>query len=57
MESKNKRILIYGAYGYTGLLILEDSIKKGVNVVISGRNEAKCSQLAKNIMYLTLSLL
>jgi len=58
MESKNKRILIYGAYGYTGLLILEDSIKKGVNVVISGRNEAKCSQLAKkhNVPYVVFAL-
>jgi len=46
-ESASKSVLIYGAYGYSGLLILQDSLKQGLNVVVGGRSEAKCQQLAK----------
>ncbi len=43
---KNK-ILIYGAYGYTGLLILEETLSKNLPVVIAGRNEEKLSKISK----------
>lgn len=44
-----KKILIYGAYGYTGRLICERLDKKGYhkNVIIGGRNKQKVQELAK----------
>ena len=47
------RILIYGANGYTGKLIVEKAVKQNLNFVISGRNENKITDLAKkfNVEY------
>lgn len=39
-------ILIYGAYGYTGKLIVDLAEKKGYRPVIAGRNEEKIKALA-----------
>lgn len=39
--------LIYGAYGYTGRLIVEDAVKKGWKPTIAGRDEAKVRKLAE----------
>jgi len=46
---KTKKILIYGAYGYTGRLIVERCAKKGYqkNIIIGGRNKEKTLDLAK----------
>ncbi len=41
----SKRWLLYGAYGYSGRLILEESLKKGYKPVIGGRDERKLSIL------------
>lgn len=38
--------LLYGAYGYTGQLIIEEALKRGHRPVLSGRNEAKLRPLA-----------
>ncbi|MFN8348606.1 MAG: saccharopine dehydrogenase NADP-binding domain-containing protein [Spirosomataceae bacterium] len=38
--------LIYGANGYTGALIVDLAVKKGVKPVIAGRSEAKIKPLA-----------
>lgn len=40
-------ILIYGAYGYTGQLIVELAVKKGWKPTIAGRDEKKIHILAK----------
>ncbi len=41
--------LIYGAYGYTGELIAELAIKKGLNPILAGRNAQKTKQLADRL--------
>ncbi|HBH25235.1 MAG TPA: saccharopine dehydrogenase [Cytophagales bacterium] len=46
MNSSHK-IVIYGAYGYTGKLILEEAIRKGYRPTIAGRNPKKTGELAK----------
>lgn len=38
--------IIYGAYGYTGQLITELAVEKGLKVVIAGRSDQKISALA-----------
>lgn len=39
--------LLYGAYGYTGKLIIEEAIQKGNTPVIAGRNPEKLIPLSK----------
>ena len=41
--------LIYGAYGYTGELIAELAIQKGLNPILAGRNAQKTQQLADKL--------
>lgn len=41
-----KNFIIYGAYGYTGELIVEEAVEKGLKPILSGRNEAKLKSLA-----------
>ncbi len=41
--------LIYGAYGYTGELIAELAIQKGLTPVLAGRNAEKTQSLAKKL--------
>ncbi len=31
--------LIYGSYGYTGQLIVDHALKKGLHPILAGRNE------------------
>lgn len=40
-------LLLYGAYGYTGKLILEEAIKQGLKPVIAGRNKSKLLPLSE----------
>jgi len=49
---KNK-ILLYGANGYTGRLIIEEAIAQNLALILAGRNEAKLSELATkyNLQY------
>lgn len=44
---KNK-ILIYGANGYTGQLITNEAIAKGLQIEIAGRNEKEIASIANN---------
>lgn len=46
-------ILIYGAYGYTGRLIIDECLRKGHKPLIAGRNESKLKAIsdAKNLEY------
>ena len=39
--------LIYGASGFTGALIVDLAVKKGVKPVIAGRNEGKIKPIAE----------
>lgn len=41
-----KNFIIYGAYGYTGELIVEHAVAKGLKPILSGRSEAKLKPLA-----------
>jgi short subunit dehydrogenase-like uncharacterized protein len=50
--------LIYGSYGYTGQLIVEQALKKGLHPVLAGRNEKLLRAQAEkyNLHYRTFSL-
>lgn len=52
------RWMIYGAYGYTGRLIVEEAVKRGHRPVLAGRSPAKLAPLAERygLEYLVLSL-
>lgn len=39
-------ILVYGAYGYTGRLIVDEAKKHGLQMVLAGRSEAKTMAMA-----------
>lgn len=41
--------LLYGATGYSGLLIAEEAVARGLKPCLGGRDEAKVSQLAKRL--------
>ena len=38
-------LLIYGAYGYTGELITEEAVERGLETVVAGRNEVRTEHL------------
>jgi short subunit dehydrogenase-like uncharacterized protein len=38
--------MIYGAYGFTGRLVVEEAIKRGHKPVLAGRSERKLEHLA-----------
>lgn len=39
MQAREKTIILYGAYGYTGKLIAEECRTRGLHVILSGRRE------------------
>lgn len=41
--------LLYGAYGYTGRLIAEEAVKRGLRPVLAGRDGEKTRSLAENL--------
>ncbi len=47
MAEKNAKCLIYGAYGYTGKLIVDLCVKHSFDVVIAGRNPGKVNKMAE----------
>lgn len=53
-----KKWLLYGAYGYTGILILEEALARGHRPVLAGRNAAKVAHLGEkyNLEWLALDL-
>ena len=55
---ENKEIIVYGAYGYTGELIVRRCIELGVKPLLSGRNEDKLKPIAEKygLRYQTASL-
>lgn len=42
-----KHIMIYGAYGYTGELMLEEALKRGLKPIAAGRNKEKMEAIAR----------
>ena len=44
---ENKDIIVYGAYGYTGELIVRRCQELGIEPLLSGRNEAKLKSVAE----------
>ncbi|MTI23240.1 NAD-dependent epimerase/dehydratase family protein [Fulvivirga sp. RKSG066] len=40
-------ILVYGAYGYTGKLIVDEALQKNLSITIAGRDKKKTETLAK----------
>lgn len=47
MDKKNW--LIYGAYGYTGMLIAEEAVRRGHKPVLAGRDAKKLAPLAERL--------
>lgn len=45
------KIIIYGAYGYTGSLIVEACKRKNLDVLLSGRNKAKLEKQSEESGY------
>jgi short subunit dehydrogenase-like uncharacterized protein len=45
--NKNRMILVYGAYGYTGTLIVEELTSKGHKPIIAGRNAQKVQEMSQ----------
>lgn len=43
-----KEIFIYGAYGYTGKLIVEEAVSKGFKPILGGRNKKKLQEVAEH---------
>lgn len=45
----DKTWMIYGAYGYTGVLVSEEALRRGHNPVLAGRSADKLVQLSKRL--------
>ena len=46
-ENSRKNVLVYGCYGYTGRLIVEEGQRRKLPMVLSGRDAAKTKALAE----------
>lgn len=46
MTTAHDPVLIYGANGYTGRLIVKEAVRRGMRPVLSGRNSAEVTTLA-----------
>lgn len=44
-----ENVIIYGAYGYTGKLIVELAVSKGYTPTLAGRNEEKLAEVARSV--------
>ena len=42
-------VLLYGAYGYTGRLIAQEAVDRGLRPVLAGRNEERLASLATRL--------
>ncbi len=53
-----KKILVYGSYGYTGQLIVEQAVKEGLQLILAGRDEKQLRAQAEkhNLEYRAFSL-
>jgi short subunit dehydrogenase-like uncharacterized protein len=49
MNQKQSRFLIYGAYGYTGRLIVQRCLELGLQPVLAGRDRGQLEELATSV--------
>ncbi len=59
MDGANlKNFLIYGSYGYTGNLIVEQAVKEGLKPLLAGRDEKQLKAQAEkfNLDYRAFSI-
>jgi len=49
MINQDRQLLIYGANGYTGKLIVQEAIDKGFKPIIAGRNSDAIEVLSKEL--------
>lgn len=47
MGASDARLLIYGAYGYSGRLVVEAALRRGLQPVVAGRSAAKAAALGR----------
>lgn len=54
----SKKWMIYGAYGYTGLLVCQEALRRGHKPILAGRSESRLVALTKHLglQYVTLNL-
>lgn len=58
MKSATNKILLYGAYGYTGQLIIEQALQQHLSLTLAGRDAVKLKAVAEkyNLEYQVFSL-
>ncbi|EJL93739.1 hypothetical protein [Pantoea sp. GM01] len=44
-----KTLMIYGASGYTGSMIVQHVLASGISVIIAGRNKEKLAAMANDL--------
>jgi len=49
MQSGQKPLLIYGAYGYTGRLVVERAYNLGLNVILAGRDTDRLAKMSEQV--------
>ncbi len=47
----DRLIVVYGSYGYTGLLIVDECLRQGIDVALAGRNESKLEAQSEKTGY------
>lgn len=45
----NDGLLIYGAYGYTGQLVVAEALRQGLRPVIAGRDAARLKEMSRDL--------
>jgi short subunit dehydrogenase-like uncharacterized protein len=48
---RNETIIVYGSYGYTGKLIVQECKSKNLSVILSGRNKEALQKQSKESGY------
>jgi short subunit dehydrogenase-like uncharacterized protein len=51
MQDRAQTIVIYGSYGYTGRLIVNECLRKKLNVILAGRNPTALQTQSKSTGY------
>ncbi|MGC3999708.1 MAG: saccharopine dehydrogenase NADP-binding domain-containing protein [Anaeromyxobacter sp.] len=49
MDPTPRPLLVYGAYGYTGTLIAREAIRRGLPVILGGRDSERLARLAAEL--------
>jgi short subunit dehydrogenase-like uncharacterized protein len=47
MNALGKQLLIYGAYGYSGRLIVASAVRRDLRPIVAGRDAARTAALAR----------